>query len=55
MKKVPRGESMVTAEVEVKRRQISLVAGVLFGVGWLIFIDSIVTFNGALAPRSVRA
>jgi hypothetical protein len=28
---------------------------VLFGVGWLIFIDSIVTFNGALAPRSVRA
>mmetsp|Transcript_10743 Transcript_10743/g.15398 ORF Transcript_10743/g.15398 Transcript_10743/m.15398 type:complete len:226 (-) Transcript_10743:183-860(-) len=36
---------MVTAEVEVKRRQCSLVAGMLFGVGWLVFIDSIVNFN----------
>lgn len=37
--------NMVTAEVEVKRRQLSLVAGVLFGVGWLVFVDSIVQFN----------
>ena len=49
----PRGEDMVTAEVEVKLRQLSLVTGVLFGVGWRIFIDCTVTFNGAVAPRSV--
>ena len=38
---------MVTAEVEVRRRQLSLAAGVLFGLGWLLFIDAIVTYNGA--------
>ena len=46
---------MVTAEVEVRRRQLSLAAGVLFGVGWLLFIDAIVTFNGAAPFRSSAA
>ena len=48
-------DEMVTAEVEVRRRQLSLAAGVLFGVGWLLFIDAIVTFNGAAPFRSSAA
>ena len=45
---------MVTADVEVRRRQLSLAAGVLFGVGWLFFIDAIVTFNGATSFCRLR-
>ena len=48
-------DEMVTAQVEVRRRQLSLAAGVLFGVGWLLFIDAIVTFNGAAPFRSSAA
>lgn len=36
---------MTTADTEVRRRQGSLVAGVLFGIGWLVFIDAIAHFN----------
>mmetsp|Transcript_32079 Transcript_32079/g.75646 ORF Transcript_32079/g.75646 Transcript_32079/m.75646 type:complete len:223 (-) Transcript_32079:394-1062(-) len=32
--------------LELKRRQISMLAGVVFGMGWIIFIDGIVHFNG---------
>ena len=46
---------MVTAEVEVRRRQGSLIAGVLFGLGWFIFIDSIVHFNGECCHHTTRA
>ncbi|EKX47761.1 hypothetical protein GUITHDRAFT_162568 [Guillardia theta CCMP2712] len=35
----------ITANIEVQRRQLALLAGAFFGVGWLVFIDSLLQFN----------
>mmetsp|Transcript_40422 Transcript_40422/g.63106 ORF Transcript_40422/g.63106 Transcript_40422/m.63106 type:complete len:205 (-) Transcript_40422:103-717(-) len=38
----------MSVAMEAGRRQICMIAGFIFGLAWLIFIDAIIHFNGCL-------
>ena len=33
---------------ETRARQLSFAGGILFGIGWLVFIDALAHFNACL-------